>query len=155
MTPADVAKVLAKIAAYDQRTVGQADVAAWHEILAPYPLGEALQAVMRHHRDSTERIKPAHVVAHIRAIRTEQAKATSEALALPSRYEHDPARAGRVAAGMATVGPVLEEIRRRIEADRQPQGELDPGEQIRQRALQRAAEERRPRRLHIDDGSAA
>lgn len=61
MSPADVAKVLAKASAFDQRTVGAADVAAWHEVLADVQLADALAAVTRHYADQTERLMPAHV----------------------------------------------------------------------------------------------
>lgn len=61
MTPADAARVLAKAAAFDQRTVGEADVRAWHEALSDLDAGDALAAVTRHYRQRTERIMPAHV----------------------------------------------------------------------------------------------
>lgn len=144
MTPADVAKVLTKIAAYDQRTIGAGDVAAWHEILAPYPLGEALQAVTRHHRDNPDRIKPAHVVAHIKAIHAEAARATSEALALPGKYEPDAARDARKGPGIAACREAVAELAEKWAMQRVlDQGELTPAEQRRQRAIKRAKAERR------------
>lgn len=61
MTPGDIARVLAKAAAFDQRTVGAADVAAWHEAVGDLEVGDALAAVTRHYSASTQRIMPVHV----------------------------------------------------------------------------------------------
>jgi hypothetical protein len=61
MTPAEAARVLAKAAAFDQRTVGRADAMAWAEALEDVAPDDALAAVARHYRDSTDRIMPAHV----------------------------------------------------------------------------------------------
>lgn len=62
MTPGDAARVLAKAAAFDQRTVGDADIAAWAEALDDIDLGDALAAVTRHYSTSTDRLMPVHVI---------------------------------------------------------------------------------------------
>lgn len=70
MTPGDTARVLAKAAAYDQRTIGEADVLAWHDAIGDLDFADAMAAVTRHYRDHIERMMPAHVrkaVAEIRA----------------------------------------------------------------------------------------
>lgn len=61
MTPAEVARVLAKASAFDLRTVGEADVLAWHEVLADIDFADALKAVGKHYSEHTERLMPAHV----------------------------------------------------------------------------------------------
>jgi hypothetical protein len=61
VTPADTARVLAKLAAYDQRTVGHADVAAWHEIIGHLDLDCCLAAVAIHYRESTSRVMPSEI----------------------------------------------------------------------------------------------
>lgn len=61
MTPADTARVLAKAAAFDQRTVGAADVASWHEVLHDLDVADALAAVTTHFRETTDRLMPAHI----------------------------------------------------------------------------------------------
>lgn len=61
MTPAETAKVLAKASAYDQRTVGQTDVLAWHEALRDLGYDDAMAAVAKHYAHSTDRIMPAHI----------------------------------------------------------------------------------------------
>lgn len=147
MTPAETAKILAKVAAFDQRIVGNADVAAWHEILERYDLAEALEAVTRHHRDSPERCKPAHLVAHIKIIRDEKRKGTSAPLALPRG--DDLVAQVQVSPGLATVHQVLDAIARRLAA-RKAADRVDhvptESERIHQQALERAQAEKRVRR---------
>jgi hypothetical protein len=62
MTPDETARLLAFIAAFDQRTVGRADVLAWHDVLGGYEFDRCTAAVRRHFRESTDRLMPAHVV---------------------------------------------------------------------------------------------
>lgn len=94
MTPAEVARVLAKASAYDQRTIGETDVAAWHEIVGRHEFADALAAVAKHYTETRDRIMPADLVKQIRAVREERARLNKRAapLALPSRYEDDPER---------------------------------------------------------------
>jgi hypothetical protein len=61
MTPADTAKVLLKLAAYDQRTTGESDVAAWYEVIGPLHLQDALAAVTAHYREQAHRAMPADI----------------------------------------------------------------------------------------------
>lgn len=61
MTPEQVVDVLTKCAAYDQRTVGEVDVMAWHEILRRIELGDALDAVRQHFTESSARAMPADI----------------------------------------------------------------------------------------------
>lgn len=124
MTPADTARVLAKASAYDLRTVGEADVLAWHEVLADIEYTDALAAVTRHYRNRTDRLMPAHIREHVREIRAERARqAPHPVRALPSRFEDDALRSIRVRAGVAKCSEVLGAIRERLEQVRagQPQ----------------------------------
>lgn len=61
MNLAEAAAVLAKAAAFDRRTIGEADILAWHDALADLPLGDCLAAVTEHYRDSTDWLMPAHI----------------------------------------------------------------------------------------------
>lgn len=128
MTPEDVIDVLAKAAAFDQRTVGQADILAWHEILQKLDRDDALAAVTRHYAESRERIMPADVIRHARSFREDRRgreKAT-EPRALPSRFESDEERNLRIKEGVAhckdVIKPVLDMLadkrRQRLEANR-------------------------------------
>lgn len=121
MELAEVALVLTKAAAYDRRTVGEADARAWHEVLGDVELVDALAAVARHYRDSTDWLMPAHLrrlAAQCRDQRQRIEGARAEVLALPSRYEDDDDRAVRVKRGMAGLRPVLEAIQARLAAKR-------------------------------------
>lgn len=61
MTPGDAVRVLTKAAAFDSRTIGQADAAAWYEAIGELDVADALAAVTRHYATSTDRLMPAHV----------------------------------------------------------------------------------------------
>lgn len=69
MRPSETATLLAMIAAYDRRTVGEADVAAWHAELEPYDLAAAAAAVRDYYRTSRDWLMPADLVRLIRAAR--------------------------------------------------------------------------------------
>jgi hypothetical protein len=71
--PADVARLLSKCAAYDRRTIGAAEVAAWHEALADLDidLAAALAAVAAHYRDSRQFAMPSDIRDRVLARRSE------------------------------------------------------------------------------------
>jgi len=127
VTPAEVARVLAKASAFDQRTIGETDVAAWHEILGRLDYADALGAVTRHYTETRERIMPADVIRHARSIREDRrgkgVAGRPEALALPSRYETDEERNVRIAAGVTrcrdALQPVMDMLAARRERHRQ------------------------------------
>lgn len=73
MTRDDVIDVLTTVAACDRRTVGEADVAVWMEIIGDLPKGLAVKAVINHFRDRPDTwLQPGHVRAGVRAIRKGQ-----------------------------------------------------------------------------------
>jgi hypothetical protein len=82
MTPADTARVLAKAAAFDQRTIGAADVAAWHEAIGDLDAADALAAVTRHFQQTEQRIMPSHIRRLTAEIARERRKALREAAEL-------------------------------------------------------------------------
>lgn len=73
MNLAETARLLAAMAAFDRRTVGTSDVAAWQTVLADIAYADALEAVRRHYRDSTEWMMPAMVRAGVRQVEHERA----------------------------------------------------------------------------------
>lgn len=109
MTPEDVVDVLSKCSAFDQRTVGEVDVIAWHEILGRVDREDALAAVARHYADSRDRAMPADILKLSRVARDERKRieGKSEPLALPSRFEPDPDRVRRIAEGIAAARAIL------------------------------------------------
>ena len=62
MNLSETTLVLAKAQAYDNRTVGAANVAAWQEVLADIGLDEALAAVTDHFKNSTDYLQAAHII---------------------------------------------------------------------------------------------
>lgn len=68
MTPLETADVLTAIASYDLRTIGEADVIAWHAAIGELSKPLALEAVVIHHKTSTDRIKPANILGVARTI---------------------------------------------------------------------------------------
>ncbi len=70
MNKSDVAAILAKISAYDRRTVGEADIEAWTEALAgQVTVQDALTAVRDHFRESSDWLMPSAVIERARTIR--------------------------------------------------------------------------------------
>lgn len=71
MTKAEIALLLALMASYDQRTIGDADVEAWYATAqhARWTNDDAKRAVVAHYAESTQRIMPADITAGIRARR--------------------------------------------------------------------------------------
>lgn len=72
LTKSEIATLLGLVASFDQRTVGEADVEAWHAVAeeARWPTFDVVRrAVVKHHATSTERIKPAHISATVREVR--------------------------------------------------------------------------------------
>lgn len=61
MNVTQTASVLEKCAAFDQRTVGEGDLAAWHEIIGYLDLADCLAAVTAHYREQTQRAMPADI----------------------------------------------------------------------------------------------
>lgn len=69
----DTVDVLTKCAAFDQRTVGDGDAAAWHEVLGPFDVQDALRAVTAWYTEhSDQRAMPADIRRAILAIRADR-----------------------------------------------------------------------------------
>lgn len=101
MTPAETARVLAACASFDQRTVGEFDVVAWHKAIGHLDFTDAVEAVARYYTRTRQRIMPSDVVDGVKEIRNERAQqAHHEILTLPSRFEADPERDARISRGV-------------------------------------------------------
>lgn len=91
MTPEQTGDVLAKAAAFDQRTVGVSDVLAWHEAIGELDFADALAAVTRFYTMVTERrMMPGdlhQLVAEIERERRRESRLAIEAAQTP---ETDP-----------------------------------------------------------------
>lgn len=71
----ETAELLAFAQAFDQRTVGRADVIAWQGVLVDAPFEDCHEAVRRHYTEHTERLMPAHVLRILGEIGAERARA--------------------------------------------------------------------------------
>lgn len=72
MTPSETAELLTLMAAYDRRTIGAADVAAWHREVGPHTLADCQDAVIAHYGSSREWVMPADVLDGVRALRADR-----------------------------------------------------------------------------------
>jgi hypothetical protein len=68
----EIGALLAKAAGYDNRTIGQGNILAWHEAIGDLRLDDCLQAVTLHHRTSTEYLMPVHIRRHAAEVRRER-----------------------------------------------------------------------------------
>jgi hypothetical protein len=127
----EVIDVLAKAAAFDNRKVGEVDVLAWHEVIGRYEAGEALQAVTRHYGETRDRLMPADLIRHIKAIREDRRRRAqhSAPLALPSRFEDDEERSLRIKEGVAHCKDVLQPVFDMLAEKRRQRLEADPAEE--------------------------
>ena len=77
LTRSEAAKLLALCAAYDQRTIGDADVLAWHEglqspVVRNIDPEEAQEAVIAHYQETTQRVNVADVLKRIKTARADR-----------------------------------------------------------------------------------
>jgi hypothetical protein len=74
MTLEEVSELLAVIAAYDRRTIGESDNSAWEEVLNDpripnLSLAECVDAVILHYAETADFIMPAHILTRVKAHR--------------------------------------------------------------------------------------
>ncbi|GAB3042053.1 hypothetical protein [Sediminivirga luteola] len=69
MTPDETGKLLAFIGELDGRRLTPETIIAWHQVLADIDVDDAFEAVKKHHRESTDWVKPGHVVYLARGVR--------------------------------------------------------------------------------------
>ena len=79
----ETAELLAVAAAYDQRTVGDLDVGAWHATIGDLPYPDARTAVIAHYRHTSRRLMPADVFSGVRSAREARANRPLEVTADP------------------------------------------------------------------------
>lgn len=84
-------------AAFDQRTVGKADILAWSMACGHLSREEITDAIVGHYSESRDRIMPVDVIRRVRAVHK-------------ARLEHTPVEAPDTGA----AGPYKDELQRRI-----------------------------------------
>lgn len=73
MTTNECIELLAVVAAYDRRTVGESDVLAWSAALSDLPLEPCKRAVVTYYSRETTWLMPAHLRKLVTASSNEQA----------------------------------------------------------------------------------
>jgi hypothetical protein len=66
--------ILAKIALIESREATNETIRAWHEILEDINFEDAMEALLRHYRNSSDACKPAHIVRGAREVKDERKK---------------------------------------------------------------------------------
>ena len=123
MTKTEIAQLLTLIAAFDRRTIGEADVEAWNLILADLDVEDCMTAVREHYTESRDWIMPADVYRRATlAQRRREGEARRAALEAQIAAENPGAIAARPIAAL-TVGkpipaddPVRTDRRRQLQA---------------------------------------
>jgi hypothetical protein len=102
MRRSEISLLLGVMAAYDRRTTGETDVAAWLDVIGDLDFADAVQAVKDHYRESSAWVMPADVRHRVKKIREERLAAVGDDAAVPDADPDDvPAylealRAGRM-----------------------------------------------------------
>jgi hypothetical protein len=80
VTPTEIGQLLAYAAAFDKRTVGEADVIAWHDVLSDLHYDRAKDAIRAWYADHDTMIMPANVRRAVKAATPPWARPASEVL---------------------------------------------------------------------------
>jgi hypothetical protein len=158
MNRSEIAMLLGACAARDQRTVGDMDVMAWLDDLGDLDFQDAREAVSMHFRESTDRIMPAHIRKLCRIVRDKRRAGQEVAKLPPGKTQDDPLRAASIARNRERMSKLMAEIAAKRSV---PKADADPArtapvvassrsDEIRERALARAAVERRARKLDVE-----
>lgn len=72
MNKSQVSALLTLAAAYDRRTIGEADVEAWHDALGDLSYDDAQAVIKGHYRVSNDWLMPSTIRAGVRKIRADR-----------------------------------------------------------------------------------
>lgn len=100
MTPSQVAELLSVAAAFDQRTIGEFDIGAWHAAIGDLDFDDARASLVAHYRDRRDRVMPADIRQRVIDLRRSRLAAVPDPV--PDVDPDDPAyfhqlRANRLA----------------------------------------------------------
>lgn len=121
----ETAEVLTKIAAYDRRKLGQADVRAWHAVISDVEKDDAMAAVERWYAEETDWMMPAHLRRIVRDIVRERASAAAKWA--PGQYGIPKAEPMPEISGPIAEGELTPEVRNLLASVRAmlPEGSRD------------------------------
>jgi len=113
--------LLDEIAGFDGRTFAATAASAWHSVLGPYPLDDALRAVREHYATNTDRVMPAdvrHRCLILRQLRDAEAQRALPAPTAPVLTEAGRAARAQVFAQIRQVATRMDrEMARTMRAD--------------------------------------
>jgi hypothetical protein len=158
--------LLAVAAAFDRRTVGEADAMAWQAAIGGLDFGDSRAAIVAHYQDTRDWIMPADIRKRVKAARRdrlERAIATAPDAELtdePGRYKAAlAAEIRKIAAGRslpkAIGGPVREDDPPPTWAEARAAMGEPPKLTPQEKALQQAAESRAEREAREADEDPA
>lgn len=97
MTPADAARLLTLAAAYDRRTIGEADAIAWADALHGLNVEDCAAAIRAHYAGSTEWVMPATVRGAVWKLRADRIRAVPSSVLEPVDVDPDDVEAYQAA----------------------------------------------------------
>lgn len=118
MNKSETARALALMQAFDQRTVGDADVIAWHGVLADAAFPDVTEAIKDHYAENTDRIMPAHVRRAVRNMVSQREMAKTATPWAPGQYGVLKADAMPEVAGPIDENALTPSVRALLEATR-------------------------------------
>lgn len=113
MNVEEIGRLLAKVAGYDNRTVGDANILAWHEALSDVDYRDALEAVAVHFRGSTDYLMPVHVRRGAETIDRDRRRAEREHAEAEQALESAEARR-LTAAELSHAAALIAELREKL-----------------------------------------
>lgn len=72
MNRSEAATILALCASYDRRTIGEADVAAWIQVIGDLRFQDVSQAIVGHYSRSRDFVMPSEIRTEVRRIRDDR-----------------------------------------------------------------------------------
>lgn len=118
MNLSETARALALVQAFDQRTVGDADVIAWQGVLADATLADVEEAVRQHYAEETGRIMPAHIRRAVRDMVSQREMARTATPWAPGQYGVLKADAMPEVAGPVDENALTPSVRALLDATR-------------------------------------
>ena len=162
MTIEEVIDLLAVAAAFDQRTIGEADAVAWHAAIGDLDFADARAAVIGHYRESRDRVMPADVFKRVKAARRD--RLAREVIPAPGHELTDqPGRykaaldgiLARIASGLSARKAIAAPVREGAPPEAFTRARAAIGPPSRQDIARAQAEESRAGRHAGDGGEAA
>lgn len=118
MNLSETARLLTTMAAYDRRTIGDADVVGWQAVLSDAPFEDCMEAVQRHYAENTDWMMPAHVRRLVRDIHGERESAARATGWAPGQYKVPKAEAMPEIAGKVDESTISAPVRALLDSVR-------------------------------------